>query len=254
MIRLRREEGLDEGVDIAVHDRLHVARLHACAHVLDHRVGLKYVGADLAAPLDLLLISFELLDLSFLLLLLKFKELGAQHLQALLAVLQLRALVLALHDDARWHVRHAHGGRRLIDVLTACTRSAVGVDAHVRHVDCDLDGIVDLGHDVAGRKRRMTTRIGIERRDAHEAMHALFRLQIPVGVVPIDEECRTLDTRLIAGQQICRDDGKAVALRPPAVHAQKHLRPVLRLRAARARSHHKGRIRGLRAPVRARRS
>ena len=88
----------------------------------------------------------------------------------------------------------------------------------------------------------MPTRIGIEWRDAHETMHAFFRLQIPVGVVPVDEERRTLDARLIAGQQICRDDGKAVALRPPAVHAQKHLRPVLRLRAACARVQRENRI------------
>jgi hypothetical protein len=43
----------------------------------------------------------------------------------------LRALVLALDDDARRQVRDAHGGVGLVDVLAAGAGGAVGVDAQV---------------------------------------------------------------------------------------------------------------------------
>ena len=79
----------DERVELAVHDRLHVACLGVRAHVLHHRIGLEHVGADLAAPLDLLLDALEFRDLLFLLLLLELKELRAEHLHALLLVLEL---------------------------------------------------------------------------------------------------------------------------------------------------------------------
>ena len=88
----------------------------------------------------------------------------------------------------------------------------------------------------------MAARVRVKGRDAHEAVHALLRLQIAVGVVAVDKERRTLDARLVAGQKVRRDDGKAVALRPPAVHAQKHLRPVLRLCAARPRVQREDRV------------
>ena len=110
MICFRREEGADKHIDVAIHDSLDIARLDIRAVVLDHRVRLEDIGADLAAPFDLLLVALELRELCFLLLHLELEELGAQHLEALLAVLELGTLVLALHDDARRHVRHAHGG------------------------------------------------------------------------------------------------------------------------------------------------
>ncbi len=53
--------------------------------------------------------------------------------------------------------------------------------------------------------------------------------------MPLDEERRALDARLITWQEVGGLDGEAVAFRPAAVHAQEHLRPVLRLRSARAR-------------------
>ncbi len=45
--------GVDETIDIAVHHRLDVAHLIAGAGVLGQGVGHEYIGADLAAPLDL---------------------------------------------------------------------------------------------------------------------------------------------------------------------------------------------------------
>ena len=53
--------------------------------------------------------------------------------------------------------------------------------------------------------------------------------------MPLDKKRRGLDARLIARLQVGRLHGKAVSLRPASIHAEEHLRPVLRLRSARAR-------------------
>ena len=76
-------------------------------------------------------------------------QLGAQHAHGLLAVLDLRALVLALHHDARGTVPDAHGRVGAVDVLTARAACAVGVDAQIVLVDLHLD-VVHLGHDGDG--------------------------------------------------------------------------------------------------------
>ena len=79
----------------------------------------------------------------------------------------------------------------------------------------------------------MAARLRVKRRDAHEAMDALLRLEEAVGIMALDEERCALDAGLIARQQVSRLDREAVALGPAAVHAQQHLRPVLRLCSAR---------------------
>ena len=48
---------LDEGVDVAVHDALDIAGLHAGAEVFDHLIGLEDVGTDLVAPSDVSLFA-----------------------------------------------------------------------------------------------------------------------------------------------------------------------------------------------------
>ena len=49
--------------------------------------------------------------------------------------LHLAAFVLALSHDAGGDVRHAHGAVGAVDVLAARAARAVGVDAHILHVD-----------------------------------------------------------------------------------------------------------------------
>ena len=65
MICFRREEGADKHIDVAIHDSLDIARLDIRAVVLDHRVRLEDVGADLAAPFDLLLVLDEQFNVGF---------------------------------------------------------------------------------------------------------------------------------------------------------------------------------------------
>src|SRR3989441_10768783 len=97
--------------EIAVEHRLRVAGLDAGAQVLDARL-VEHVAADLVAPADVGLLLLELRLLGAALAKLGFVELRFQHRHRLGAVAVLRAVVLALHDDAAGQVRDAHRDRK----------------------------------------------------------------------------------------------------------------------------------------------
>ena len=75
----------------------------------------------------------------------------------------------------------------------------------------------------------------IERRNAHQPVHAVLAFQKAVGIVPFNEDGRAFQARLVAVQVIQRFHVPAVARAKARIHAEQHLGPVLRLRAARAR-------------------
>ena len=68
-------------------------------------------------------------------------------------------------------------------------------------------------------------------------MHAVFALQITVGVLTLDHDRRALETGLVAVEIVEHLEFKAVLVRPLHIHAVEHLRPVLRLGSARAGMH-----------------
>jgi len=144
----------------------------------------------------------------------------------------LRALGLAGDRDAGGEMGDAHGRIGGVDVLAARTRGTVGVDAHVGFADVDLDRIVDDRIDPDARERGVAPRVGIEGRDAHQAVHARFRLQPAIGVVTLDEQGRRLDAGLLALVDFQHLDLEAAPLGPARVHAQEHVGPVLALGAA----------------------
>ena len=77
--------------------------------------------------------------------------------------------------------------------------------------------------------------VRVERRDAHQPVHARLRPQPAVGPLALDADGRALDARLVARLPVQQLDLVALALRPAAVHPQQHLRPVLGVGPARAR-------------------
>src|SRR6266498_1225505 len=131
---LRQEVLVDERIEIAVEHALGISDLEARTLVLDLLIRMQNVVADrLPAEADVLDIASLLrqLRLTFLL-----GELGEPRLEDThrrLLVRRLRALVLALGDDAGWQMRDPHGGICLVDVLTTCALGAVGVDRSEEH-------------------------------------------------------------------------------------------------------------------------
>ena len=102
------------------------------------------------------------------------------------AVLVLRALVLALDDDARRHVRDADRRIGLVDVLAARARGAVRVDAQVRGIDVDLVDFVELRQDRDGARRGVDAPLRLGRRHALHAMRAGLELEPRKRAAPDD--------------------------------------------------------------------
>lgn len=73
----------------------------------------------------------------------------------------------------------------------------------------------------------MPARIGIERRNPHQPMHAGFRFQPAIGVVATDLDGGRLDAGLFALGLFQIFDLEAVVFGPAGVHAQQHRGPVL---------------------------
>ena len=74
---------------------------------------------------------------------------------------------------------------------------------------------------------------GVEWRLANKAVHAPLAAQVTIGVGAGNLDRGALDAGLFALHHIEDIGGEAAALRPAEVHAQEHLRPVLRFRPAR---------------------
>ena len=98
----------------------------------------------------------------------------------------------------------------------------------------DVDVLGQLRPDEHRRERRVAPRRLVERRDAHEPMHAGLGGHQPVRVIAGQRQRDALEPGFVAGLVVDDFALEAAALRPLQVHAQEHLGPVLRLGAARA--------------------
>ena len=131
-----------------------------------------------------------------------------------------------------WVSRTADFG--LVDVLAAGATRAHRVDPDVGFLDIDVDAVIDDRIDVDARERGVPARVGIERRDANQAVHAVLGLEPAEGVATLDLDGRRFDARLFPRGLFQIFDLVAVLLGPARVHAKQHVGPVLALGAARA--------------------
>ena len=81
----------------------------------------------------------------------------------------------------------------------------------------------------------MAARRLVERRNPDQTVNAGFGRQQPVGVLARHENGRTLQPCFIAGLIIDQFAFEAPAFCPAKIHAEQHLRPILRLGSASAR-------------------
>ena len=124
------------------------------------------------------------------------------------------------------------GTFRSVDVLTAGTAGTSKAYVDVGRVDVDVDRVVDHRIDGNGREARVAPGVGIERRDAHQPVHACFGLEPAVRVLAFNFERGRLDARFFARALVDQLDLIAAPLAPPHVHAGQHLCPVLAFRSA----------------------
>src|SRR5215210_7847287 len=163
--------GVDQVIQVAVEDPVHVGGLRPGAVVLYHLVGVEDVGADLAPPLDVRPFAFQGGQLLLALLPLELEEARPQDPHRYLAVLVLAALVLALDDGTGGEVCDPDRRVGLVDVLSSGSRRPVRVYLEVLLVDLDLDRVA---HDRGDRDRReasVSPSASVERADPDQPMY-----------------------------------------------------------------------------------
>ena len=99
-------------------------------------------------------------------------------------------------------------------------------------VDVDGDRVVHFRDDEHGGERGVAALVGVEGRDAHQAVHADLLLQVAEGELALVAHGDALDARFLAGQDVGDLGLEAQALAEAQVHAQQDLGPVLALGAA----------------------
>ena len=95
-------------------------------------------------------------------------------------------------------MRDAHGGLGAVDVLAAGAGGAEDVDAQILGLDLDLHVVVDQRDDEDRGEGGVAAGVGVEGRDAHQAVDADFGLHLPVDVLALDFDRGALDARLFA--------------------------------------------------------
>jgi hypothetical protein len=147
-------------------------------------------------------------------------------MSVLAAVLELRAVVLTLHDDLAGDMGDAHRAVGLVDVLAAGAGRAVGVDPQVLVVDFDFDVVLDHRIDADSGETGLAP-AGPERRYAHQPVRAGLGLQPAIGIVPADLHGSRLDAGLAALGLLDPFDLVAVRVGPADIHPRQHLGEVL---------------------------
>jgi hypothetical protein len=143
---------MDHRLQIPFEHAVHIADRQLGAVVLDHAVGRQHVAADLAAEVDVELGILGLARLFLLLLQLVLVEACAELLERAVAVLVLRALVLALDHDSRRNVRNPDSGIGRIHMLSAFSGGSTRIDAQILLFDNDFDLVINFRIDGDGSK------------------------------------------------------------------------------------------------------
>ena len=210
--------------------------------VFCHGVRTEYIGAYLRAPFDFFHVAFHGVRLRLTFLYLLFEEFGTEHFEAHFLILELRTLVLALHDDSRGVVRDSDRRGHFVDVLAARAARMVNVDADIVVLDFHFVVVLDLGHDLQRAKGRMAAFVRVERGNPNEAVDAHFRFEIPVGVFAFHAEVDALDSRFVARFPVQLEYLKAHLFTIAGIHSVQHGTPIARLRSARARVERQKRV------------
>jgi hypothetical protein len=126
----------------------------------------------------------------------------AQQGHGALLVLQLAALLLARDHGAGRHVRDAHGGFGLVDVLAAGTAAERNVSVlEVLLVDVHLD-LLDLRQHRDGRRRRVHAPLGLGLGHPLHAVAAGLELHRVEDALAAQREDDLLEAALLGGRRV----------------------------------------------------
>ena len=73
-------------------------------------------------------------------------------------------------------------------MLATGTTASISIDAQILLINIHIQISFDIRHNIQRYKGCLTLTLGIERRDTHQTVYTLLRLQIAVGIQTIDLE------------------------------------------------------------------
>ena len=120
---------------------------------------------------------------------------------------------------------HRRVGR--VNALAARPARAVHVDSDVVRIEIDFNVVRQHRQQLDAGERRVPARFRIGRGNAHEPMHADFRLQHAVGVTPFELNRRTVDADAFGVRDVEHMDFPALRLAVARVHLEQHVSPVI---------------------------
>ena len=169
---------IDKQIDITIEHGTDVAGFDLGAQILDQLIRLQDIGADLVAPGVVAwrtphACSARRLDL-------KIIQACFQDAHRIGFVLVLRTLTLADYHNPGFQMRQTHGTIGTVDVLTAGTAGAEGVNAQIAVGNDDIDIIIDFRQDIDRSKGSMAAFVGGSNRYAHPG-EPLLRPKISIG-------------------------------------------------------------------------
>src|SRR5437016_4152130 len=212
-----RDEGVDQLVEVALEHGRQPMEREPDAVIGDARLR-EVVGADPLAALagaDLALAIRR--DRRLPLFLRALEEPGLEDAHRLRPGLDLRALVLARHDETRRQVRDPHRGVGRVDPLPARAGRSVHIDPEILFLDLDVDVLgFRKDRDGDGRGVDPAARLG----DGHalHAVHAALELQPAPGTFAVDEQDHVLESTDAGGAGVHRLDPPPLAFRVFRVH------------------------------------
>ena len=226
-------EGVEELLQVAVYDAVEGVERKADP-VVGHAVLGKVVRAYLLGPVAAAAQrKARGADLCLLLAALQVEYARLQRRKALLAVPDLRALVLADGDEPRRDVRHPHRALRLVDVLPACAACAEEVDPYVLLGYVDVVGVVGLGEHYDRRGGGVDAPLSLRLGNALHTVRARLEAERSVGILARHGEHDLLiavERRLV---RVHDGDLHALRLAVAGVHPEEVAREERGLLAAR---------------------
>ena len=195
---------------------------------------IKHIGANLRAPLYLLLIGLDGLlcgTAFFEFVLIKFR---AQNTHRILLIHQLRAGLLILDNIVYLLARlfilevvaKSRSGLDLIHILTSRTTRTECFPLDIGRIYHHLDSIIYGRRNGHRSECCLSFIIGIEWRKTHQTMHSVLTLEIAVGELSLHLHCAGFNAHLVALLEVEHLNLIAVSLAPTSVHTEQHRSPI----------------------------
>src|SRR3989338_8068372 len=129
-------------------------------------------------------------------------------------------------------MRDPYGRGRRVYPLPPFSSGPKDVDADILLFDLNFYVFFDFRDDFYRSKRGVPAFIGVKRRNADQAMHAVFGFQITVGKISLDQQRDIFNPRFFPRKNIDDLYFVLLILSPAAVHPKKHGDPIAGFRAA----------------------